>query len=114
MQGGDNMVTRSHTRVSTHADRVLRNQQLNQARANNTPCAICGQPINYKTKDYNSPDAPTVDHRLPWRDYPHLRRDPGNLQITHRSCNASKGVRSQDQAAPAIGNQSRNWNQPAK
>lgn len=94
----------------SHEWKRLRKQLLKQARANQTPCAICAMKVNYRTRDYNAPDAPTVDHIRSWRDHPELRRDLGNLQIAHRSCNTSKGVRTQDQTIPKIGNQSRNWN----
>lgn len=103
-------MTRREPRVSTHADNIIRKRLLTQAKQQNKPCAICGQPINYTTKDFNHPDAPTVDHIRSWRDHPELRRDLGNLQIAHRSCNTSKGVRTQDQTIPKIGNTSRNWN----
>lgn len=98
-------------RQVTYADKQLRARVLNNARAQRSPCMICGQRIEYQTKDYNSPDAPTVDHILSWRDHPELRRDPGNLVVVHRACNTSKGAKAR--ALPAHGNASRDWSKPA-
>lgn len=94
----------------SHEWKRLRKSLLKQARANQTPCAICGMKINYKTRDYNAPDAPTVDHVLSWRDHPELRLDRGNTQICHRSCNTSRGVKMY--ALPTSGNTSRDWSLP--
>ena len=93
---------------SSWASDQLSKRLLKQARANNTPCYICGQKINYQTH-YNAPDAPTVDHIRSWRDHPELRLDPGNQAIAHRSCNTSKSVKAR--ALPASGNASRDWSQ---
>lgn len=95
------------SRQKTHAERKAMKQRLAAAVQRGEPCYICGQPIDYqgaKTYDY---DAPTIDHIKPWRDYPELRADMGNLAPTHRACNSSKGVK--QSALPAHGNASRDW-----
>lgn len=92
---------------NSHQWKQLRDAILSEARTNRTPCMICGQAINYRTRNYNAPDAPTVDHVLSWRDYPELRLDRGNLTLAHRACNTAKGVK--PRALPASGNASRNW-----
>ena len=105
------MRRQTQRRINTHQDNKLRHQRIARARANNEPCSICGQPINYKTRNHNDFDAPTVDHVRSWRDHPDLRRDPGNLAVAHRACNTSKGVK--PAALPSHGNASRDWGRPA-
>lgn len=100
----------SDKRRETRDYRKVRDQKLASARRDKLPCSICGQPVNYETTDYLSPDAPTVDHIKSWRDFPELRADIGNLAVAHRSCNTSKGVKAS--ALPAHGNASRDWSKP--
>jgi 5-methylcytosine-specific restriction endonuclease McrA len=76
-------------------------------RNNGRGCAICGQPINWDTRNPNADDAPSVDHVKPWAHNPELRYDPDNLQTVHQACNRTKGTR--QAALPSIGNQSRDW-----
>ena len=101
--------THAPRRDETYEDTRIRKRILNAAKQNQSPCSICGQPINYKTH-YNAADAPTVDHIRSWRDHPELRRDLGNLAVAHRACNTSKGVK--PAALPAFGNASRDWSKP--
>lgn len=100
---------RGPRRKITYQDERIRKRLLDAARNNNEPCCICGQSINYQAH-YNAADAPTVEHRLSWRDHPELRRDLGNLGIAHRSCNTAKGVKAY--GLPAFGNTSRDWSKP--
>lgn len=94
----------------TRAWRNLRSKTLAEARRLKKPCALCGQPINYRA-DPRAWDAPSVDHIRSWKHHPELRLDPGNLQIAHQACNSSKGVG--QQGPPSIGNQSRDWSNPS-
>lgn len=87
--------------------RRVQKQFMRNARYNKLPCALCGQPINYTTRNPNDWDAPSVDHIKPWIYAPELRLDPANLQIAHQECNKIKGTGKQ--AMPSIGNQSRQW-----
>ena len=50
-------------------------------------CAICGKPVD-KTLKAGDPDAPEVDHIIPW-DISH-DCSLGNLQLTHARCNRAK------------------------
>ena len=92
----------------TPAWRKLRTTTINQARTNNTPCMICGQPINYQATDPNAPNAPSVDHIKHWANNPNSRLDPTNLRITHQACNRARGQHD----TPTLGNQSRRWGKP--
>lgn len=97
-------------RTQSYQERKVMKQRAYSAMANNEPCYICGQPIDYAAVNRTDPNALTIDHIKSWRDNPELRADIGNLAPTHRSCNASKGVK--DQALPAHGNASRDWSKP--
>lgn len=77
-----------------------------EVRARRDHCGICGQKIDYSIEDHNDPDAFTVDHIKPWKHYPELRTDPGNLRAAHRRCNSSRGT---NETAPALGMTSRKW-----
>lgn len=87
---------------------TLRKKTISTARQNNQPCALCGQAIDYQANPMDN-DAPSVDHVLPWADYPEQRLDPRNLQVTHRNCNLRKGRKTRSTKFPNIGNQSRKW-----
>lgn len=59
-----------------------------EAQADNAPCALCGQAINYEATQYD-PAALQVDHIIPLaRGGPAY--EPTNLQVTHRYCNRLK------------------------
>ena len=74
-------------------------------RAQRRPCCRCGQPIDY-TLDRTHPDSFTIEHIKSWRDHPHLREDPANLDAAHRRCNSSKGS---GDGKPGLGSTSRAW-----
>lgn len=69
------------------------------------PCARCGQRIDY-TLPPNEPQAFIAGHIKSWRDYPHLRYDPANLQPEHASCGKSAGA---DDGRTSAGVTSRQW-----
>ena len=59
--------------------------------ATNAPCALCGQPIDYRLTG-NHKRAFTVDHIIArWAGGPPL--DPTNWQPAHRTCNSSRGAK---------------------
>lgn len=67
-----------------------------RAAANNLPCNICGQPIDY-TIPHNdewgsiNSDAFELDHLYPVATHKHLELDPANFRATHAGCNRAKG-----------------------
>ena len=90
----------------SRAWRTLKKRVLTQARQTKPPCAACGLPINYQTRNPNADNAPSVDHIRPWRDHPNLRLDPANLRVIHQACNRAKGTTTH---TPSLGNTSRQW-----
>lgn len=60
--------------------------------ANDEPCCICGQPIDY-TLSYPAPWSCSVQHLRSQRDFPKLRWDPSNWGPAHLDCNTSEGAR---------------------
>lgn len=74
-------------------------------RARRRPCCLCSQPIDY-TLSWPHPQSFSVQHLKSWRDHPHLREDPGNLDACHLGCNASEGNRD---PKPSLGSTSRDW-----
>jgi len=87
--------------------RQLRKQFMYRCEAAGEPCALCGNPINYR-QHYRSPWAPTVDHIIPVRQAPELVFDETNWQPAHRHCNESRARKDDDMAAE-IGNPSEQW-----
>lgn len=72
----------------------------------NSPCGICGQPIDYRLTD--GPDCWEPDHIKPVRRYPELAFVMSNLQPTHRSCNRSKSD-NELKNDNGLGSPSRRW-----
>ena len=68
------------------------------------PCARCGQRIDYDAADGES-NAFNAGHIKSWRDHPHLREDPANLQPEHERCNKS----AKTSTAPQLGVTSQFW-----
>lgn len=62
-------------------------------------CKLCGIPVASR---------PTIDHRLPSRDYPHLEFSMSNMQVACRSCNCAKGARLRP-ALSGLGTLSSRW-----
>lgn len=69
------------------------------------PCARCGQRIDY-TLPPDHPQAFIAGHIKSWRDFPHLRADPANLQPEHAHCGKSAGA---DSGETSVGKTSRRW-----
>jgi 5-methylcytosine-specific restriction endonuclease McrA len=62
-------------------------------------CQLCGIPIARR---------PSIDHRLPSRDYPHLLFSMSNMQVACLSCNCAKGARLRP-TPNGLGNVSQRW-----
>lgn len=60
----------------------------------NTPCAICGQPIDY-TLDYPDPNSCSVQHLIPRSVRPELTWEPSNWAPAHLTCNKAQGAKLQ-------------------
>ncbi|HAT1303620.1 MULTISPECIES: HNH endonuclease [Corynebacterium] len=83
----------------------LRRQYLTQCQAQNLPCWLCGQPIDYQAPA-GTTNAFEPDHYHPRADHPELALDPDNLRPAHASCNRSRGKK--DIPLP-LGNHSATW-----
>ena len=59
-----------------------------EGRRNDTPCVICGQPIDYHLT-YPDPASCSVQHIKSRKHYPHLIWVPSNWGPAHLSCNKS-------------------------
>lgn len=70
-----------------------------------SPCWLCGQPIDYQAAPQTS-NAFEPDHFHPRATHPELEDDPANWKPSHCSCNRSRqdGV-----PAPALGSLSEQW-----
>lgn len=62
-----------------------------QCQADNAPCWLCGQPIDYTITDPYDDDAFEPDHYYPVSSYPQHAEDTANLRPSHRGCNRARG-----------------------
>ena len=84
-------------------------QRRDEARANNEPCWLCGQEIDWSLLDAGDTTHdgfPEVDHVLPLSKFPQYAADQGNMKPAHRGCN---NKRSATMTASGIGRSSRDW-----
>lgn len=81
-------------------------QCFQRDKAANSPCAICGQPIDYSLRPSSCDEAWEPDHRHSLKAHPELAEVPDNIQPSHRSCNRSKAARA---SMNQLGTPSRNW-----
>lgn len=91
---------------TTRTYRKLSAQYKAESRQRRRPCCQCGQPIDYTIEDTNDPRAFTVEHTRPVSTHPHLAYDVTYWDASHRSCNASRGVKDM---TPGIGATSEDW-----
>lgn len=89
----------------TRANKKLRQQLRQQHAENNTPCYLCGQPIDY-TAPPHTPNACDLDHIHPTSTHPHLENDPNNIKPTHTNCNRA---RHNQPPRPTLGQPSQTW-----
>lgn len=92
-------------RRDSRAYRKKRDKFRADSTADNTPCHLCGQPIDY-TAEQGHPDAFELDHFHPVSERPDLIEDPANFRASHGACNRRRGNRA---AAFALGSPSRDW-----
>ena len=97
---------------TTRNYRRLRRIFLTQCEQANSPCWLCGQPIDYRipwqdphTGHVNN-DAFELDHAYPRSLYPELAEDPGGFRPSHRACNRQ---RSNQMSIAGLGAPTRKW-----
>lgn len=81
---------------STRRYRTLREEFRRRCKARETPCWLCGKPIDY-TLPKAHPDAFNLDHAIARAIRPDLAEDPANFRPAHKVCNERRGS-----AAPSI------------
>lgn len=92
-----------HSRKHDHLRRAFRTQ----CAKHNTPCWICGHPIDYTADPTGpSPDRFHLDHLHPVSTRPDLVNDPANFRPAHAACNQARG---NGAPHPGIGAPSRAW-----
>lgn len=79
-------------------------EQKRQHAHRNSPCILCGQPIDYAA-DIDDPMRFSVEHIIARAIRPDLTWDPSNMGPAHMRCNKGRGMR---QLAPP-GTTSREW-----
>lgn len=75
---------------STRRYKTLRAEFKRTCKARNTPCWLCGNPIDY-TLDNNHPEVFNVDHAIPRSHRHDLAEDPRNFRASHKVCNERRG-----------------------
>lgn len=91
--------------MSTREGQRLKRAFREQCEAVDTPCWLCGQPIDWSAAPQTQ-DAFEPDHFHPQVTHPELALDPENLRPSHMSCNRS---RRDDVPAPGLGSLSEAW-----
>ena len=81
------------------------NRLRNNLKAQQHPCWLCNQPIDY-TLTWPDPHSFSVDHIRPLSTYPPGAEDPSNLRASHLACNSSRQT---NDPKPGLGELSRQW-----
>ncbi|WP_084252693.1 HNH endonuclease [Devriesea agamarum] len=85
--------------------RKLRAEFFARCKAEDAPCWMCGQGIDYRL-GARDPEAFELDHYYPRSTHPELTLDPGNFRASHKRCNVSRGNR---MFVNEVGETSREW-----
>ena len=76
---------------STRRYKTLRAEFKRQCKARQSPCWLCGKPIDY-TLPKEHPEVFNVDHAIPKSERNDLAEDPANFRPSHRVCNERRGA----------------------
>lgn len=90
---------------STRRYKTLRAEFRSKCRTRNTPCWLCGKPIDYDLPREH-PDCFNLDHALPKSARPDLAEDPANFRPSHKVCNERRGA---DEPTIDLGRPSEPW-----
>ncbi len=87
---------------------IIRPQFRAECAAQDLPCWLCGQGIDYGLADPYDDNVWEPDHMYPRSTHREFAEDPGNLRPSHRKCNR---VRSNTKHTNlhGLGNQSKSW-----
>ena len=95
------------TRATRRWREKIRPAFRKQCAAENAPCWICTQPIDYSITAIDHPEVWEPDHVYPFSTHPQLYEDMGNLRASHRACNNQRGNRKHTEMH-GLGNPARN------
>ena len=90
---------------STRRYKTLRADFRRRCRNNETPCWLCGKPINYELAREH-PDCFNLDHAITRQKRLDLAEDPANFRASHRLCNERRGA---DEPTIDLGRLSEAW-----
>lgn len=86
------MTTGSTGRVSTRDFKRRSRQFFEQGKKENSPCWLCGQPIDYDVEPNSTDESHNLDHFIPVSVNPSMQYDPANWRHSHRICNILRGA----------------------
>lgn len=91
---------------STRRMRAVREERRTAWAAEDAPCWLCGQPIDWTVADGSTDSSFEYDHYFPASTHPEHYDDPANGRPSHRGCNRDRG-----NGAPraGLGTLSRAW-----
>lgn len=89
----------------SHAYKQKRAMFRADCKANNKPCILCGEDIDYRLREPH-PYSWTLEHTKPVQDFPELIMEISNWASAHRDCNVRKGT---DEPALDLGVPSEVW-----
>ena len=75
---------------NTRRFRAQREEFKRKCKARNTPCWLCGKPIDFDLP-HTHPDAFNLDHAIPKSERNDLAEDPTNFRASHKVCNERRG-----------------------
>lgn len=78
---------------STRAMKKSRTDFRAQCEAEDAPCWMDGQPIDYTAPfdDWKNDNRFQLDHYYPVSTHPELQEDPTNYRASHAGCNSARG-----------------------
>lgn len=85
--------------------KALRAAFLLEGEANDAPCWLCTQDIDYDLPAGDG-QSHTLDHFYPVSTHPEYANDPGNFRHAHHACNSSRGNKA---VVQTIGVTTRDW-----
>lgn len=85
-----------------------RRQFMAECEADNRPCHICHQPIDY-TLPPGRAGTFELDHLIPRTQAPELIHEPSNWAPAHLTCNRARGTKPLESVAVDLGTPSEPW-----
>lgn len=86
--------------------RMIKAAFREECAAEDLPCWICRQDIDYSITDWTDDEVFEPDHLYVLSEYPEYAEDPTNLRPSHRRCNR---VRGNSMHLEGLGQTSKKW-----